>query len=148
MTTILNGIDASILILEAIQVDAEAIQAVTNALLALSSTGGTLTADGSEQTLYIDDEPLGCTMGRRLYVDLDAMAGGDTTVIKVYHRLSDGGGLQLLDYNSYTGADGGLANSIKLIAVDLGPYRHGIQVTLEQTAGVNRTYPFEFFAEV
>ncbi len=148
MTTILNGIDASILILEAIQVDAEAIQAVTNALLALSSTGGTLTADGNEQTLYIDDEPLGCTMGRRLYVDLDAMAGGDTTVIRVYHRLSDGGGLQLLDYNSYTGADGGLANGIKLIAIDLGPYRHGIEITLEQTAGVNRPYPFEFFAEI
>lgn len=148
MTTILNGIDASIIILEAIQVDAEAIQAITNALLALSATGGTLTADGSEQTLFIDNEPLGCTMGRRLYIDLDAMAGGDTTVIRVYYRLSDGGGLQLLDYNSYTGADGGLANSIKLIAIDLGPYRHGIQVTLEQTAGVNRAYPFEFFAEV
>jgi hypothetical protein len=127
---------------------ADQIKARTDALLALSSTGGTLTADGTEQTLYIDNEPLGATMGRRLYVDLDAMQGGDTTVIRVYYRLSDGGGLQLLDYNSYTGADGGLANSIKLIAVDLGPYRHGIQLTLEQTAGVNRTYPFEFFAEV
>jgi len=124
------------------------IKSSTDALLALSSTGGTLTADGTEQTLYIDNEPLGCTMGRRLYVDLDAMAGGDTTVIRVYYRLSDGGGLQLLDYATYTGADGGLANSIKLVVVELGPYRHGVQVTLEQTAGVNATYPWEFFAEV
>lgn len=127
---------------------ADQIAARTDALLALSSTGGTLTADGTEQTLYIDNEPLGASMGRRLYIDLDNMAGGDTAVIRVYYRLSDGGGLQLLDYNSYTGADGGLANGIKLIAVDLGPYRHGVQITLEQAAGTNRAYPFEFFAEV
>lgn len=147
MTTILNGIDAEA-VLQAILTAGVAIGSDTRAILALSSTGGTLTADGSEQTLYVDNEPLGCTMGRRLYIDLDDMAGGDTTVIRVYYRLSDGGGLQLLDYNSYTGADGGLANSIKLIAIDLGPYRHGIQVTLQQTAGANADYPFEFFAEV
>ena len=147
MTTILNGIDAEA-VLQAILTAGVAVKADTDALLVLSAIGGTLTADGSEQNLHISNEPLGCTMGRRLYVDLDAMAGGDTTVIRVYYRLSDGGGLQLLDYNSYTGADGGLANGIKLIAIDLGPYRHGIQVTLEQTAGVNRAYPFEFFAEV
>ncbi|MCK4958403.1 MAG: hypothetical protein KAT00_03365 [Planctomycetes bacterium] len=145
MTTVINGIEVDF---STIVTDITEINAIADALLALSATGGTLTADGTEQNLYIDSEPLGCTMGRRLYVDLDAMAGGDTTVIRVYYRLSDGGGLQLLDYASYTGADGGLANSIKLIAVDLGPYRHGIQVTLEQTAGVNRAYPFEFFAEV
>lgn len=126
----------------------EQVQAQTNALLVLSSTGGTLAADGTEQTLYIDNEPLGCTLGRKLYIDLDNMTQGDTTVIRIYYRLSDGGGLQLLDFNSYAGADGGLANGVKLIAVDLGPYRHGIQITLEQTAGVNRAYPFEFFAEV
>ena len=148
---IINGVNTAASIgadTTATLVLATSIDAVVDALLALSSTGGILTADGSEQTLHIDNEPLGCTMGRRLYIDLDAMAGGDTTVIRVYHRLSDGGNLQLLDYNSYAGADGGLANSIKLIAIELGPYRHGIQVTLEQTAGVNRTYPFEFFAEV
>ena len=145
MTTILNGIEVDF---STIVTDITEIKSAANALLALSATGGTLTADGTEQTLYRDNEPLGCTMGRRLYIDLDDMAGGDTTVIRVYYRLSDGGGLQLLDYNSYTGADGGLSNSIKLIAIDLGPYRHGIQVTLEQTAGVNADYPFEFFAEV
>ena len=84
------------------------IQAQTSAILALSSTGGTITADGTEQVLYVDNEPLGCTQGVAAYIDLDNMAGGDTTVIRVYHRLNDGGGLQLLDYNSYTGADGGL----------------------------------------
>lgn len=145
MTTILNGVEVDI---TTIQANVVAIRSIVDAFLALSATGGTLTADGTEQTLFISDEPLGSAMGRRLYIDLDAMAGGDTTVIRVYYRLSDGGALQLLDYNSYTGADGGLSNGIKLIAVDLGPYRHGVRVTLEQTAGVNRAYPFEFFAEV
>ena len=82
-----------------------------------------------------------------MYVDLDNMAGGDTTVLRVYYRITDGGGLQLLDYQSYTGADGGLANSIKMISIDLGPARFGTQITLEQTAGVNRTYRWEYFEE-
>ena len=123
------------------------IEAQTSAILTLSSTGGTITADGTEQTLYIDNEPLGCTQGVAAYIDLDNMAGGDTTNIRVYHRLNDGGGLQLYDYNSYTGADGGLANSMKVVKIDLGPYRHGFQLTLEQSAGVNRAYDWELFVE-
>ena len=123
------------------------IEAQTSAILTLSSTGGTITADGTEQTLYIDNEPLGCTQGVAAYIDLDNMAGGDTTNIRVYHRLNDGGGLQLYDYNSYTGADGGLANSMKVVKIDLGPYRHGFQLTLEQSAGVNRAYDWEIFVE-
>lgn len=122
------------------------IQAQTNALTVLSSTGGTVTADGSEQTLYVDDEPLGTWEPLALMVDLDNMAGGDTTVLRVYHRLNDGGGLQLWDYNSYTGADGGLANSVKVVVVELHPNRHGVQCTLEQSAGVLRSFDWEFFA--
>ena len=123
------------------------ISVSTEAILALSSTGGTHTATGAEDTLYIDNEPLGCTQGVALYVDLDNMAGGDTTNIRVYHRLRDAGGLQLWSYNSYTGADGGLANSVKVVNIDLGPYRHGFQATLEQSAGVNRDYDWELFLE-
>ena len=124
------------------------IQTQTNAILSLSSTGGTLTASGAEQTLYIDDEPLGCFDARVLYVSLDNMAGGDTTVFRVYYRIADGGALLQEDYQTYTGADGGLANGNVLIAIDLGPNRHGIRVSLDQTAGVNRDYAWEFFGEV
>lgn len=130
------GVDAGVVRLEA-HAEAE---------LLLSSTGGTTTADGTEQTLYIDSEPLGCWEPLVLFVDLDAMQGGDTTVLRVYYRLSDAGGLQLLTYASYTGADGGLANGAKLVTADLYPNRHGFQVTLQQTAGVNRAYPWELMA--
>ena len=129
------------------QETAEEVLALLNAELVLSETGGLLTADGNEQTLYINNAPLGTTRGVVLLVDLDNMQGGDTTVLRVYYRVVDGGGLQLLDYQSYTGADGGLANGRKLVAIDLHPYRFGIQVTLEQTAGVNRTYQWQVFEE-
>ena len=133
-----GGVDAAV----------DEIEAQTSAILVLSATGGTITADGTEQTLYIDNEPLGCAKAVAAYIDLDNMAGGDTTNIRVYHRLNDGGGLQLYDYNSYTGADGGLANSMKVVKIDLGPFRHGFQLTLEQSAGVNRAYDWELFLEM
>lgn len=124
------------------------VQTQINALLVLSSTGGTVTANGQEQTLYIDDEPLGCWEPLVLWVDLDNMQAGDTTNIRAYHRLRDGGALELWDYNSYTGADGGLTNGRTAIKVDLGPNRHGFQVTLEQSAGVNRDYDWELFSRI
>ena len=127
---------------------ADQIQTQTNALLVLSSTGGTATATGQEQTLYIDDEPLGCWEPLALYVDLDNMEALDTTVIRVYHRLNDPGSLQLWSYNTYTGADGGLANGLEVVKIDLGPNRHGFRVTLDQSAGTNRDYDWELFARI
>lgn len=126
----------------------EQIQIQANALLVLSSTGGTLTADGNEQNLYIDNAPLGVHKPRTILVDLDNMAGGDTMEIRVYYRLNAGGGLQLLDFNQYVGADGGLADNRVLVAIDLYETRFGVQVTLEQTGGVNRDYDWEIFVEV
>jgi hypothetical protein len=113
----------------------------------LQETGGTLLADGSEQTLYINDNPLGCFHPRTLIVDLDNMQAGSTTVIRVYYRLNAGGGLQLWDYHTYTGADGGLASNRKLISADLLPTRFGVKITLEQTAGTYRYYDWEIFTE-
>jgi len=112
------------------------------------STGGTLTATGGEDTIYIDNEPLGCWRPLTLFVDLDNMAGGDITIFRVYYCLSDAGTLKLQDYQSYSDGDGSLSNGIKLIVIDLYPNRHGFQVTLEQTDGTNRTYPWELHAEI
>ncbi len=122
------------------------IQATVSAELVQRETGGLLTASGAEQTLYIT-EPPGNIKGLAVYVDLDNMLQGDTTILRVYYRITTGGALQLQDYNSYTGADGGLANSIKLVKIDLGPNRFGLRVSLEQSAGVNRTYRWEVFEE-
>ncbi|KKN63595.1 hypothetical protein LCGC14_0500440 [marine sediment metagenome] len=127
--------------------DIDALVELAAAELTLQETGGLLTATGAEDTVYINGDPLGTFNPRVLIVDLDNMQGGDTTVLRVYYRITAGGGLQLEDYQAYVGADGGLANSIKLVTIALNPNRFGIQLTLEQTAGVNRTYRWEYFEE-
>jgi len=120
---------------------------IVNADLVLRETGEVLTADGTEQNTYVSSTPLGVHKPHVVFIDLDNMDQGDTTVIRTYYRLAGGGGWLLEDYQSYTGADGGLANGIKVIAVDLYPNRFGIRITLEQTAGTNRDYLWKYFGE-
>jgi hypothetical protein len=132
----------------AVDARTEQIAAIVGAELVLSSTGGSLTADGTEQTLVIISEPLGCWHPMVLWVDLDNMVAGDSTTLRVYYRLSDGGALKLWDSQVFAGPDGGLVNLAKLLDIELHPNRHGLQVTLEQTAGTYRVYPWEFIAEV
>jgi len=126
---------------------ADQIHELMAAELTLQETGGTLTADGNEQTLHINDNPLGCFNPRVLFVDLDNMVAGDTTVFCIYYRIAAGAALQLFDYQSYAGIDGGLANGRHLIAIELLPNRFGLRVTLQQTAGTNRTYVWSYFEE-
>lgn len=124
------------------------VQAQANATLILSSTGGTLTATDAEQTLVIVSEPLGCWHPLVLWVDLSNMDQNDTTILRVYYRIRDGGDLQLWDSQSFTGVNGGLANGIELTDVTLLPNRHGFQITLQQTAGTNRAYDWELLGEM
>lgn len=131
----------------AVDVTTENTFDLINAELTLQEIGGLLTADGNEQTLYVNDAPLGNYEPRVMFVDLDNMLGGDTTDIRVYYRITDGGGLQLHDFAQYIGADGGLTNGKKLITIDLYPNRFGCQITLRQTAGTLRTYHWEIFTE-
>jgi hypothetical protein len=114
--------------------------------LTLQETGGTLTSTAAEQTLYINNNPLGCFEPRCMFIDLDNMAaGGDSIVIRVYYRIAAGGGLQLQDYQAYTGVDGGLTNSKKLVIVDLHENRFGIRVTLQRIGGSDYGYDWEIF---
>ena len=120
---------------------------LVNSILTLSETGGTHTATGAEDILYIENSPLGVMKPRHMYVNLDNMQAGDTTIIREYYRIKSGGNLELLDYNSYANADGGLPNNRVLILVELSDTRFGFKVTLEQTAGVMRDYDWELTEE-
>lgn len=124
-----------------------AVFSLVNAILTLFETGGVLAADGAEQTLYLENAPLGNYAPRVLVIDLDAMDAGDTTVIRIYYRIVAGGGLQQEAYTSFAGADGGLASASKLYSFSLHPNRYGMKVTLQQTAGVNRSYTWQVFVE-
>ena len=123
----------------------DGIDAAVDALLTLQEAGGTLTATGAEQTLYGEDAPIGCAEQVCMFVSLDDMAGGDTTVLRAYSRIAPGGGYELWHYASYAGADGGLTDGKTAVVIDLKPNRFGWKVTLEQTAGVNADYAWEFF---
>jgi hypothetical protein len=120
---------------------------LVNAILVLQETGGTLTADGTEQDLFIIDAPGASIKPADLYIDLDNMTtvDADAVTIREYYRIADGGAWRLLDANSYAGDDGGLTDGRVMILVELSHTRYGVRVTLEQTAGVNKDFPWEPF---
>jgi len=113
-----------------------------DALSVLSETGGTLTADGTEQNVVIVDAPASVFIPRKTLIDLSNMAAGDTTVIRVYYRIKSGGNYVLKDEVTYNGPV-----TPALINVELEPNRFGFKVTLEQTAGTNRDYDWEYLYE-
>ena len=127
--------------------DIDEIRDLVGAELTLQEANGTIVSAAGEQTVYINNAPLGSFDCRCFIVDLDAMLGGDTMVFRVYYRIGPGGGLQLQDYQSYTGADGGLANSKKLVAIDLYPTRFGVRVSVQRTGGADRSLPWEVLVE-
>jgi len=100
---------------------------------------GTLTADGTEQTV-IEVTTIGTLEG---YIDLANMQAGDSVTIRLYVRLKSGGAYRLYDSATYTDAQTKPALHIVKL-----PTRYGIRVTLEQTAGVNRDYDYNFFRRV
>jgi len=116
---------------------------IVNALLLDTETGGTLTADGTEQNTYINNTPAGIFEPLIVNIDCTTMLAGDVTVLRVYYRIAAGGNLIKKDEVTLNGAqDPDLKNII------LEPNRYGVQVTLEQTAGVNRDYNWEVITRI
>lgn len=128
--------------------EVDAVRAVTDALPVLTETDGTVVgAGGGEQNIVIENAPAGVFKPLRVKVSLENMLGGDTTVFRVYSRLTNGGALELDSYASYTGADGGLANGVKTITFDLTENRWGIRITLDETAAGTRNYDWQYIYE-
>lgn len=111
-----------------------------DAILDLTRTGDTLTADGTEQNMYISDAPSGLFKPLKIHVDLTNMAASDTVTLKVYYRIKSAGSYILQSSTTYNNAQ-----TIPLITIDLDPNLFGVKVTLQQTAGTNRTYDWEIF---
>jgi len=111
------------------------IQGVEEDLLKQFSSG-TLTADGTEQTV-VELTSLGHLEG---YIDLSNMAPGDITVVKVYIKIKSGGSYRQYDSSTYSDAQTNSALHISSL-----PASYGLKITLQQTAGVNRAYDYKFF---
>ena len=97
---------------------------------------GTLTADGTEQ----DVTELTIQATLEGLIDLANMEVGDGVTIREYIKLKSGGTYRL--YESATYSDAQTKPGVHVVKL---PGRHGVKITLEQTAGVNRTYDYEFF---
>ena len=104
----------------------------------LYETGDTITTDGTEQTLYVNESPSGVFDPVCVMVDFTAQTATETVVLKIYYRMKSGGNYIKFDDEDYIGAqdpDGQIIN--------FEPNRFGVKVTIEKTGGTNRAYDWE-----
>jgi len=142
----MTGFSSDALLLTQILEYAEDIPTLLNQVLGegvLSETGGTLTTDGTEQNIYINDAPAGVYVPKCLKIDCTNHTVAETIVLRVYYRITAGGNYIAEDADTYVGLI-----DPELISIDLAPNRFGIKVTIEKTAGANKAYDWAVFYEV
>lgn len=137
-----NKADTAIAVPDAVSSAMRYLKGILGALATMPTWGaeqsGTLLATGAENEILLTAE----TEDFELYADIDLvnMAGGDTTVIRVYKRV-DGVTLRLADEQTFAGAQ-------TILVYSIGPLKGSlaldIRVTLQQTAGVMRNYPWRW----
>lgn len=116
---------------------------LANALLKLNETGGDLTATALEQTVYINDTPLGVYDPRKVKINCKNMAWGDVVIIRWYERIESGGDLELKDELEFRDVQ-----TSRIKNIELEPNRFGVRVTLQQTAGPFKDFRWEVLYEV
>lgn len=121
----------------------DAIQVISEAEAILEETGGELTTDGTEQTIYINDAPAGNYVPKWLTVDFANQTVTETIRILVYYRISPAGPWVVDDRETIVGVPVNAG-----ISIDLHEARYGIWITIEKTAGTNRAYDWTVFYEV
>lgn len=115
-----------------------------NAELVLSETGGTLTTDGTVQTLYINDAPAGVFKPRYIQLDFTNHTAAETVVVREWYRISPAVGAALIEEDVVVFA--GLQSPL-IKTIELTPNRFGAEVTIEKTVGGNQAYIWEVFYE-
>jgi len=107
-------------------------------LLVLTETGGTVTTDGAEQNLYINNAPAGVYSPRLIQLDFTNQTAAETVVVREYYRIKSGGNLIMIGETTYAGVQDPLLKSISL-----KDNRFGVQVTIQKTAGGAKAYDYE-----
>lgn len=118
--------------------DTTNILGAVNTILTLTETGGTVTTDGTEQNVYINNAPAGVYDPKIIQIDFTNQTAGETVVIREYYRIKSGGGLIKKDERQFAGVQDPLLKNVVL-----EPNRFGVQVTIEKTVGANRAYDYE-----
>jgi len=113
-----------------------AVEAKLDAVLVTTETGGTITTDGNEQDVYINNAPAGVYEPLKVQIDFtEQVAVGDVVILRTYYRIFPGGFLRKKTEKAIVGVQDPV-----LIDIDLEPNRFGIQVTLQQTVGGPQDY--------
>lgn len=130
-------------IINTLATQATNITGLIASILTLTETGGTITTDGTEQNIYINDAPAGVYVPKRIKIDFTNHTAGETVVVREYYRIKSGGAYVKADEVTFVGVQDPL-----LINVDLEENRFGIKVTIEKTGGANRDYDYEVVYKV
>ncbi len=142
LTVICNAILA---LLTTVAANVVTILAIVLGLPTLAETGGTITTDGTEQTVYINALPLGVYNPICVKIDCTDQTAGETIVIRQYAQVTPILIFDRILQDEVTYA--GLV-SPELLVISLEPNRYGISVTMERTAGVARDYIWQVFYEI
>lgn len=137
---VVDAIEADV---HTILTDADVIRARAEGLSTLTETGGTLTTDGAEQILYINEAPAGVFLPRVLKINTTNHTVTETIIVREYYRISPAGAWLEHEAKTYLGAI-----PRDEITVRLDPNRYGIKVTMRKIGGTNRAYIWEVFCEV
>lgn len=105
-----------------------------------SAIEGTLTASGTEQNLVLDEVSGNPQRHLEGYVDLSNMTSGDTVIIRQYMKIASDGSYVKYAEETYSGAQ-----SLPLLHIVTKPAKYGLKLTLQQTAGTYRQFPYQFF---
>jgi hypothetical protein len=99
------------------------------------NTSGTLTADGTVQTVadVTDNKYFTFKLDTSAMLTSDA----DVTVLKIYDMVLNAGALALVFEETYTGTQ-----TFKIKFLPPQWVTEEIKITLQQTAGVNKDYPW------
>jgi len=102
---------------------------------------GTTLADGTEQILldFAIDRPVKVSG----WVSLKNMENGDEVVLREYHRLTIDGEPQLFSEKTVRGRQ-----EQPLVLIMPKPSLKGVRITLKQTVGKYKYFPWEFFMEM
>lgn len=97
---------------------------------------GDLDADGNEQTL-VEFTELGIIDG---YINLSNLAFGDTAVIRQYQKVYG-------TYGQYAEESYSGVQALPAIYITPKSGKDGVKITIQQTAGILRTFAHCFFKE-
>ena len=125
-------------LLSAIYAYLASLVAAMNALLVLTETGGTITTNGAEQDIYINNAPAALWAPKEIFIDTTAQGIGKTIKVRVYYRIKIGGNFIKFVEETYADLQDPLG-----VNIGLKENRFGLQITIENTAGVNTAYDWE-----